>query len=104
LQTPEKSKTLFWFRSKRLNRSNFGIQLKAGESGEQGDRTSFRKKIAQNVAQPILCQSWCTTFTVEKSSPIIWTTSVIKNCLGRKFVQSGHPDWERERERGKNEL
>jgi hypothetical protein len=37
---------------------------------------SWRKKIAQSVAQnPKL--SKCTTFTEEKSSPIIWATFVI---------------------------
>jgi hypothetical protein len=37
----------------------------------------FVKKITQNVAQPIFCQTLCTTVTVEYSCLKIWVTSVI---------------------------
>jgi hypothetical protein len=39
------------------------------------------EEIAQNVAQTIFRQYEFMTFTMEKSSPQIWATSVIKkNC------------------------
>jgi hypothetical protein len=67
------------------------------EGKKQGDRMSFRKKIAQNVAQPFLCHKQYTTFTVKINSPKIWAPSVILEKLpkskqspnGRKFAQSG---------------
>jgi hypothetical protein len=63
-------------------------------------------KNAQNVATSIFCQNYyliCTytTLTVEKSSTILWTTSVIFNKLpkvhkqsprGLNLYQTGHPD------------
>jgi hypothetical protein len=41
----------------------------------------FVEKSAQNAAQPIFCQNRSKTFTVEWSSPKIWTASVIKKPL-----------------------
>jgi hypothetical protein len=57
----------------------------------------FVKKIAQNVAQHIFCQSYYAILT-KKSSPIFCAASLIfKNAeneqspIGRKFARSGHP-------------
>jgi hypothetical protein len=77
----------------RINSVNPGVIVtdvhrKSGMSEQQYVEVKWNQseKITRNVAQPIFCQSEC----------ILKKAAGSKRSLdGRKFAQSGHPEWSR---------